>query len=353
MSKVGIGVIGAGNISEMHVGAYKQRDDVELVAIADQVPERAAEKAQLHGFAHSYGSVEELLARDDIDAVSICTWNNSHASIAMQALRAGKHVLGEKPLCKTVDEALELEQVVAETGKHFELGQVRRYGQNATVLKKFIDEGDLGDIHYAKASMLRRAGNPGGWFADPERSGGGPLIDIGVHCIDLAWWLMGKPKVTSISANSYSTIGNRANVTGLDRWLASDYDPAINGVEDLVNAVIRFENGASIVADVSYSLHIPRETTLVAVYGNKGGAELEPALKLVTEKYDTILNIDPQIQHPSFDFASFSKEIGHFVELVKGEAEPFVPVSDGVEMIRILRGIYESAEAGKEIQITR
>lgn len=353
MDKVGIGVIGAGNISEMHVAGYKTRPDLELVAIADQVGERAAEKAALHGFAHSTDNVDELLARDDIDAVSVCTWNNSHAELAMRALRAGKHVLGEKPLCKTVDEALELEKVVAETGKHFELGQVRRYGQNATVLKKFIDAGDLGDIHYAKASMLRRAGNPGGWFADVELSGGGPLIDIGVHCIDLAWWLMGKPKVVSVSANTYSTIGNRANITDLDRWLASDYDPTVNGVEDLVNAVIRFDNGASILADVSYSLHIPQETMLVAVYGNKGGAELEPQLKLVTEKYDTILNIDPQIQNLSFDFAAFSKEIGHFVDLVKGEAEPFVPVSDGVEMIRILRAIYESAEAGKEVTIER
>ncbi|WP_203567637.1 Gfo/Idh/MocA family protein [Aestuariimicrobium ganziense] len=353
MSKVGIGVIGAGNISEMHVDGYKQRDDVDLVMIADMVPERASEKAAKHGFAHHTGDVDELLARDDIQAVSICTWNNSHAELAIRALRAGRHVLGEKPLCMSVDEALELQKVVHETGKHFELGQVRRYGQNATVLKSFIDAGDLGDIHYAKASMLRRAGNPGGWFADPERSGGGPLIDIGVHCIDLAWWLMGKPKVTSVSANSYSTIGNRANITTLDRWLASDYDPAVNGVEDLVNAVIRFDNGASIMADVSYSLHIPKETMLVAVYGDKGGAELEPSLQLVSEKYDTILNIEPQIANPSFDFQSFHKEIGHFVDLVKGEAEPFVPVEDGVEMIRILRAIYESAEAGREVTIER
>ncbi|MCU6339777.1 Gfo/Idh/MocA family oxidoreductase, partial [Enterobacter quasiroggenkampii] len=135
--------------------------------------------------------------------VSICTWNNSHAPIAIAALEAGKHVLVEKPLCMTVEEALAVQEAQKKSGKTLQIGYVRRYGTNTRVLKKFIDEGELGEIYYAKASCIRRLGNPGGWFSDKERSGGGPLIDIGVHVIDLCWYLMGKPKVKSVSGNAY------------------------------------------------------------------------------------------------------------------------------------------------------
>lgn len=351
MDKVRIGVIGAGSISECHLGAYAANPNVECVAVADQVLERAQKRAKEFGFADAHGSAAELLARDDIDAVSICTWNNSHAPIAIDALKAGKHVLNEKPLCKTVEEAEQVAQAVKESGKHLEVGYVRRYGRNAQVLKSFIDAGDLGDLYYARTEIIRRVGNPGGWFADVERSGGGPLIDIGVHCIDLCWWLMGKPKATSVSALSYDKLGNRGNIDNIGRYKAADYDPSFNTVEDMVTALIRFENGKSINVDVSFSLHAVEDSFNLRVHGDKGGAELEPQLKMVTEKYDTVLNLHPQIDELSFDFASFGKEVAHFVDLIRGEADPVAPVADGLEMMKILTSIYESAKQGKEIAI--
>jgi len=345
-----IGVIGAGSISESHLQAYANNKEVEIYAICDLNEERAQAKADKYGSTKVYVDYHELLADDKIEAVSICTWNNTHAEIAIAALDAGKNVLVEKPLCKTVEEAFKVEEAVKRSGKVLQVGFVRRYAHNTNIIKSFIDNDELGEIYYAKASCLRRLGNPGGWFADKERSGGGPLIDLGVHVIDVCWYLMGKPKVKSVSANTYNKLGNRSNVKNLSFYKAADYDPAKNTVEDLANAIIRFENGASIMVDVSFTLHAKQDKISVNLYGDKGGAELEPELTLITEKYDTILNAVPQTDSSTFDFRqAFQSEIDHFIASVKGEKETLSPIEDGVEMMKILCGIYESSEKGKEI----
>ncbi|MDR6879808.1 Gfo/Idh/MocA family oxidoreductase [Bacillus sp. 3255] len=350
MSKVKVAVIGAGSISEMHLRSYQNNPDVELVAICDLNEERARTKAEKYGISRVFTDYRELLQDAGIDAVSICTWNNSHAPISIAALEAGKNVLTEKPLCKTVEEALEVEKAVQRSGKTLQVGFVRRYASNTGIVKSFLDNGELGDIYYAKASCIRRLGNPGGWFADVERSGGGPLIDVGVHVIDLCWYLMGRPKVKSVSGNTYKRLGNRANVKNLAFYKAADYDATHNTVEDMANALIRFKNGASILVDVSFTLHAKEDELTVKVYGDKGGAELEPQLAIVTEKYDTIMNLTPQINNLSFDFvAGFQQEINYFVEVCQGKKETLSPVQDGVEMMKILCGIYESSLLGKEI----
>ncbi|KRE64849.1 Gfo/Idh/MocA family protein [Paenibacillus sp. Soil750] len=351
MSKIRIGVIGAGSISEMHLKSYHTNPDAELYAICDLNEERAKAKAEKYGIQHIYTSYEDLLTNEAIDAISICTWNNSHAQISIAALEAGKNVLTEKPLCTSVKEALEVEDAVRRTGKTLQVGFVRRYASNTRIIKSFLDNNELGDIYYAKASCIRRLGNPGGWFSDVDRSGGGPLIDVGVHVIDLCWYLMGRPKVKSISGNTYKKLGNRANVKNLAFYKAADYDPTHNTVEDLANALIRFENGASILVDVSFTLHAKEDELTVKLYGEKGGAELEPQLSIITEKYDTILNLTPQINNLSFDFvAGFQDEINYFIEVCQGKKETLSPVQDGVEMMKILCGVYESSEKGEEIR---
>ncbi|GGI45185.1 oxidoreductase [Paenibacillus marchantiophytorum] len=350
MSKQRIAVIGAGSISEMHLKSYQNNPDAELYAICDLNEERAQAKAEKYGIPHVFTDYKALLADASIDAVSICTWNNSHAPISIAALEAGKNVLTEKPLCKTVEEALAVEQAVRRSGKTLQVGFVRRYASNTSIVKSFLDNGELGDIYYAKASCIRRLGNPGGWFSDIERSGGGPLIDVGVHVIDLCWYLMGKPKVKSVSGNTYKKLGNRANVKNLAFYKAADYDATHNTVEDLANALIRFENGASLLVDVSFTLHAKEDELTVKLYGENGGAELEPELAIITEKYDTILNLTPQINNLSFDFvAGFQQEINYFIEVCQGKKATLSPVEDGVEMMKILCGIYESSEQGKEI----
>jgi predicted dehydrogenase len=350
MDKIKVAVIGAGSISEVHLQAYAANSKVELAAICDTNEQRAQLKAEKYEIAAIYSDFRELLADPSIDAVSICTWNNSHAEISVAALAAGKHVLCEKPLCKTMEEAYRVEQAVRQSGKVLQVGFVRRYGANTQILNKFLEAGDLGEIYYAKASYLRRLGNPGGWFADLERSGGGPLIDIGVHIIDLCWYLMGKPKVKSVSGHTYNKLGNRAHIENLSFYKASDYDAKVNDVEDLANALIRFENGASLFFDASFTLHAKNDEIAVKLFGEKGGAEIEPELLIVTEKHNTILNVTPQVDHRTFDFKqAFQGEIDHFIDCCLGKTATISPVEDGVEIMKILTGIYESAAQGREI----
>ncbi|NHN28263.1 Gfo/Idh/MocA family protein [Paenibacillus agricola] len=352
MPKLKIAVIGAGSISEAHLNAYSVHPEVELTAICDLNEARAQEKAERFHAASFYTDYKALLASPEVDAVSICTWNQSHAEIAIAALAAGKHVLCEKPLCKTVEEALKVQEAVKLSGKVLQVGYVRRHGMNVQILRKFIDAGELGEIYYAKASSLRRLGNPGGWFSDSERSGGGPLIDLGVHSIDLCWYLMGKPKVKSVSGNTYRKLGNRSHIENLSYYKAADYNADKNDVEDLANALIRFENGASILFDASFTLHASKDELSIKLYGDKGGAEVEPELKIIAEKHATILNMTPQVDHPSFQFQpGFDAEISHFVDCCRGRLETICPVEDGVEMIRILTAIYESAASGQEIYL--
>lgn len=347
-----VGVIGVGSISEMHITPYLNNKEVELVAFCDIHEERLAEKGKLFGVDQLYNSHQELLENPDIDAVSICTWNNSHARIAVAALEAGKHVLVEKPVSMTVGEALMVEEAAKKSGKLVQVGFVRRHADNVKILKKFIDNDELGEIYYAKASYLRRLGNPGGWFSDQNKSGGGPLIDLGVHVIDIVWYLMGKPRPVSVSGNTYHKLGNRSHVENLSSYQAADYDPTLNDVEDLTNALIRFENGASLYVDVSFTLHAKEDETTVKLFGEKGGAEIEPALALVLEKHNTILNIAPQIDTLGFDFAkTFANEINHFVECCQSGDETIAPIADGVEVMKMLNAIYESAKTGKEVYL--
>ncbi|MBO0811539.1 MAG: Gfo/Idh/MocA family oxidoreductase [Microlunatus sp.] len=352
MAKFKIGVIGTGSIAQLHLGAYAGHPDSELVAVSDINAERAQAVADQYGAARAYGDPNELLADPEVEGVSICTWNNTHASWAIAAIKAGKHVLVEKPISRTYAEALELNRVVEEHDRVVQVGFVRRHMVNCQVLKTFIDAGDLGDIYYAKASVLRRVGNPGGWFADKEIAGGGPLLDIGVHVIDLCWYLMGSPRATAVSGHTYARLGNRANITNLPRYQVSDYDPTKNSVEDLANAVVRFENGASLLIDASYSLHAVKNSMAVAVFGDKGGAELEPELKIATERHDTVVNIEPQIASRADEITvGFTNEIANFVDAALGRAESIAPAWHGVEIMKILDGIYSSADSGKEITL--
>lgn len=352
--KIKVAVVGCGSISKLHFDAYQKNTDAEIVAVCDLNRERAEKRASEYGVSKVYTDYRKLLEESGADAVSICTWNNAHAPVSIAALKAGKHVLCEKPLCMTVEEALRVQDAVKNAPSQvFQVGFIRRYEERARILKEFIDGGDIGEIYYAKASCLRRLGNPGGWFSDLSRSGGGPVIDLGVHVIDLCWYLMGSPKVKSVSANTYYKLGNRKNVQHLRFYKAADYDPDKNDVEDLANALIRFENGASILLDVSFTLHSEATEEISArLFGTKGGLEIEPKVKIISEKYNTILNIDPQVDNATFNHpVAFCDEINHFLRAVKGETKTLSPVEAGVEIMKILCAIYESARLGREVML--
>jgi len=354
MKQIQVAVIGTGSISAAHLESYQNNPNANLFAVCDLNEERAQKAAQKFGNEATkvFTDYREMLALPEIEAVSICTWNNTHAEISIAALEAGKHVLVEKPLCRTVEEALNIQNAVEKSGKLLQVGFVRRYDENAGILKEMVERNEFGEIYYGKATYLRRLGNPGGWFSDINRSGGGPLIDIGVHAIDLCWYMMGKPKAISVSANTYKKLGNRSNVKHLSFYKAADYDADHNTVEDMANALIRFENGASLLVEASYTLHAKSDEGAIKLYGEKGGFEIDPEVAIITEHHDTIFNIKPQTDHASFEAVSaFQNEINHFIQSILDGTQPLSPVEDGVEMMKILCAIYESAARGEEVML--
>jgi len=261
-------------------------------------------------------------------------------------------VLVEKPMTVNVPEAEALVKAVEETGQALQVGYVRRYAPNALVTKRFLDAGEFGDIYAARATLLRTAGNPGGWFGDVELSGGGPLIDLGVHIIDLCWYLMGMPKAVSASGATFAPLGARDNIQNLTRYKAASAARP-NTVEDYATAQIRFEGGAVLDVDTSFSLHARNEIS-VRIHGDKGGAEIEPQLLMVTERHDTLLHVQPQIDSLGFDFkVGFANQIDHFLSICRGEIPADATAAQGLEMARMLTAIYESAKTGAEVKITR
>ncbi len=345
--KIKIGIIGAGNIAQSsHIPSYLKQDDVELTAVCDIKLERAQEVAKKYGFKYAVQDYRDLLSIDEIDAVSICTWNNSHAPIAIAAANAGKHILCEKPMAMTVAEAEAMADAAAKSGKVFMMAFVNRFRADSKYLKALADEGRFGEIYCSKAGWLRRRGTPLGWFTDTAKSGGGPVIDIGVHVIDLTWYLMGKPKPTRVSAQTYYKIGDY-KTKGVSRWVAFDTDNLVFNTEDSAQAIIHFENGATMLFDVSWAINGEGSPDIYChLYGTKAGATLDP-LKIYGEDGGYLSDAVPVLKNEN----RFDNEIRHFLDCIKESKEPIATAEDGVLIQKILNGIYDSAKLGKEVSL--
>ena len=269
MKKLRAAIVGAGNICQSeHLPAYQNlKDLVEVVAIADINLQRAQEAAARFGIPKAYGSVDALLKDGVPDIVDVCTWNVAHEEVAVKAMRAGAAVICEKPLAHTLESGLRIRQAVQETGRPFMMAMVSRFGAEMQMLHGMLSAGELGEIYYAKTGYIRRRGTPIGWFTDKAKSGGGALIDIGVHNIDGAWYLMGCPKPVRVSGKTSSRIGD-FKTKGVSRWEALDRGDGTFNTEDSAVGVIYFENGAVLFVEASWAIN-PR-LQLHPIYGAKG-----------------------------------------------------------------------------------
>lgn len=349
-----IGIIGVGNIADCHIKAYQNNPNVEIYAFCDLHEERLKSKGETYGVTRLYTDLEEMLALPELDAVSVCTWNSAHAPCTIAALNAGKHVLCEKPAAMNAEEAQEMADAAKKSGKLLMIGFVRRFGNDMNVLQDFIADDFFGEFYYGKAIYVRRNGAPGGWFGDKSRSGGGPLIDLGVHVIDYARYAMGNPNPVSVYGVTYHKLGNRNEVKTSRAYLASDNgrsEDSVYNVEDLASALIRFDNGATLNVEVSFALNIPQDRCAIELFGPKGGVVSENELKLysVASGYlsDVTLQADTTAQ---FDMI-FQNEIDHYVDCLLGKTECRSTADDGVQMMKILDAIYESASTGHEVVI--
>ncbi|MCI8554896.1 MAG: Gfo/Idh/MocA family oxidoreductase [Clostridiales bacterium] len=343
MEKVRIGIVGAGNIStNAHMPAYAACGGAEIAAVADIDLERAKAFAERFNVPQAYSSVEELLANADIDAVDICTWNRGHAPVAIAAARAGKHILCEKPLAADLASAQEMREAIEKSGVHFLLGVPSRFAPENVMTREMLDKGELGEVYYAKTSYLRRRGTPTGWFTDSRAAGGGAVLDIGVHRIDAAWYLMGNPRPVRVSAAVSNRFGE-FETKGVERWKGTPCPDNCNDTEDFGAGVIHFENGAILLFEASWALNGPGYE-YTQLFGTRGGVTLDP-LTVYGEHNgylsDNRLNAGPG--------QKFELEIRHFLDMIRTGAPSLVPIEQACQLQQMLQGVYDSARLGREV----
>ncbi len=345
MEKLRVAIVGAGNIAQSsHLPAYQKRDDLEVVAIADWNLERAQDAAKRFGIPKAFQNIDDMLAGVECDYVDICVWNRSHADCAIKAAAAGRNILCEKPMAYNLEDALRMKEAVEKAGVTFMLAVPTRYSGEAQLLREMVDAGKLGDIYYAKTAYIRRRGTPIGWFTDTSKSGGGPIIDIGVHCIDRTWFLMGCPKPVRVSASTSYAIGD-FKTRGIHRWKALDSDVTAFDTEDSACGVIHFENGAAMLFEVSWALNAPG-TSYTQICGSKAGATLDP-LTIYGEEMGYLTDNAPKSDNVNI----FEAEIAHFVDCLRTGKRPASDLDQAVTMQRMLQGIYDSAKLHKEVEI--
>jgi predicted dehydrogenase len=348
--KVRVGIIGVG-IGQAHIKGYSKVPQAEVVALCDLDEDRArsvAKNCQLET-VDILTDYHALLERTDVDAVSVCLPNKLHRPVAVDALQAGKHVICEKPLALNVADAEQIAAAAAKSGKKCMVAQVKRFAPEAQYLKQLVEAGELGDIYYAHSFWLRKRGIPGygGWFTTKAMSGGGPLIDIGVHLLDVAWWLAGCPKPVAVMGATYAEFGPKGKGLGGSNLRADRQDKPKGtfDVEDLAVGLIRFETGLTINLEVSWALHNERERQGVQMYGNEGGLEWGDSVQVFKELNGVPANA--QIEPLRGD--SWGNEMQHFIDSILNDTTPDPDAHQGVQIMKMLEGLYQSADTKREV----
>lgn len=337
-----IGIIGAGKMCQSgHLPAFDKFDDCEIVAICDINEAKLEQMAQRYPDAHLYRDFKEMIDNEELDAVDICTPNSIHSVAAVYALEKGIHVLTEKPDAINANEAEKMRLASQKSGKVLMAIRNNRYRPTTKFLKQFISDGKMGEIYAGRCGWIRRRGIPGwgGWFTDKAQSGGGPLIDLGVHIIDLAMYLMGNPKPVTVSGSTYTKFAHTSH---------SKMD-----VEDLAMGFIRFDNGACLQIEFSWASNIPGDQMFVELRGEKAGSRmsgLDRKFEIFTEEYGSCMNVNPMIDDYSGP-SHHEQNIRHFIDVISGKCEPDFTPDQGVNMVKILEALYKSAELGHEIAL--
>lgn len=347
---INVAVIGLG-IGKHHLRDYHKHPRCRTVAICDTDPDRLAEQGELYGIPEQrrYADHKALL-RDagemELDAVSVALPNTLHAPVTKTALRAGLHVLCEKPMAMNARQARSMLAAAEQARKTLMINFSFRFTAHSRALKRVIDSGQIGEIYYGKTMWHRRRQLPrfGGWFGQKELSGGGPIIDLGVHRLDLAVWLMGNPAPVTVSASTYSKIGPE-----LAKKTGKTFD-----VEDLGAALIRFDNGATLLLEASWAGHTEKDQDMATqLWGTKGGI----VQRNVGERYDFEARM-----YSETGGALWSAELKQsleptpspyeeFIDAVREGREPLAPARHGLDIQLILDAVYRSAERGKEVRI--
>ena len=347
MKKTIVAVIGCGTIANSaHIPAYMKNPDAEIKYFCDIIPEKAQKCVEKYGCGKAITDYREALADPEVQAVSVCTPNYAHASIAIEFLRAGKHVLCEKPAARTYAEALEMQKAQHETGKILNIGVVNRFNTGVNELKKLIDEGVLGNIHHVYVSFRAHRSIPGlgGAFTTKAIAGGGALIDWGVHFLDIVMYCCGDPKPLTVTGEEFCVLGKDMKAYNYTSMWAGppDYSGTYD-VDDSVTGMIRTE-GPVITFNGAWAQNIGVGEMYIDFMGDKAGVRLQYGSDF------TVYNDQLEEYTPKFEMGNhFENEINAFIRCIQtGEKLPS-HIDTVIITAKMMQGIYDSAAQHKEI----
>jgi len=355
--KLKVGLIGCGAIAEeKYVRALKSIPEAEVVAFCDIAPEKTEKLRKIFEATDgkTYTDYRELLKDDTIDVVHICTPNKSHSPISVAALNAGKHVMCEKPMAMNYKEAKLMYDASVENEKLLTIGYQYRYLPAQLYLKEVCKNGELGEIYYAKAHSLRRRGVPTwGVFLNEEEQGGGPLIDIGTHALDMTLWMMDNYKPKTVMGTVYKKLSDKpdcGNIFG--PWNPDEYT-----VEDSAFGFIVMENGATVVLESSWALNTPDEgEAMCTLCGTKAGVGMKGGLRIISDAHGKFTETTPDFSEGGISFVPggkvFSpeeKECRNFYDAILYGAELSTKPEQALVVTQILEAIYESGRTGKPV----
>lgn len=351
-----IAIIGCGGIANgKHMPSLSKLKNVEMAAFCDIIVDKAHEAAEKYGNSDAkvYENYLEVLKDETIDIIHVCTPNDSHAEIAIAALEAGKHVMCEKPMAKTAADARRMVEAAKRTGKKLTIGYNNRFRADSQHLHKLCEEGELGEIYFAKAHAIRRRAVPTwGVFLDEEKQGGGPLIDIGTHALDLTLWMMNNYKPKAVLGTSYHKLSQRENAA--NAW--GPWDPSKFTVEDSAFGMITMQNGATIILESSWALNsLEVDEAKCSLSGTEGGADMKNGLRINGEKHSRLFTTDVELKSGGVAFydgetdSAPDLEMRLWIQAIENDTEPVVTPEQACVVSEILEAIYESAKTGKAV----
>lgn len=345
-----VAVIGCGTIANnAHIPAYEANPNAKIKYFCDINKEKAEKAVKNYGSGKAVEDYHEILDDPEIEAVSICTPNHVHALIAIDFLRAGKHVLCEKPAARTYSESLEMQKAQLETGKILNIGVVNRFNTSVNIIKKMIEHGELGEVYHVYVSFRSHRSIPGlgGAFTTKSIAGGGVLIDWGVHFLDIVMYCTSDPRPKSVSGQTYCKLGrDMENYSYLNMWAGPPDHSGTYDVEDFVTALIRTE-GPSITINGAWAQNIGADEMYIDFLGDKSGIRLQYGadFKIYSAQNGALLETTPKFNMGNH----FQNEIDCFIDCIKSGEKQSSNIDTVIVTAKIIQAIYDSSDARAEI----
>lgn len=333
MKKLRLGVIGLGSVAQIfHLPFLSKCSEVEIGAVCDKDLSRAKPVAERFGIEHVYSNHKDLLEREELDAVDICTSTDSHFPITMDSIKSGKDVFVEKPIARHFDEALQISEAVKEHKRKLMVGMNYRFRSDTMVLKSLIDKGEIGKIFFVKAGWLKKLSSDSKWMTQKDKSGGGVFLDLGIVLLDLVLWMLNFPPIQRVDAKMYRH--------------------KTKSVEDTAIVFAEVKYGISLVIETSWSYQYADDFFYCELFGSDGTAMINP-LKIHKKLHGNLVTVSPlKIGSPlELLRKSYESELKHFIGAARGIHPLISTGEEAVQRMKVVEAIYQSATKGKEIII--